>query len=162
MTMPPRLLPAALLALALVWPGHAVWACSCWPPSMADAFRDSDLIARGTVQTIVAGDPSRGWSGYSLVVLSPEKFWKDEKELKSILVLNPDNDGTCRFPFELGHSYLVYATWNDFHGAYVTNMCTRTTQIYEGLADIPFLDTVVSIESSTWSNIKRLYSDANP
>lgn len=148
------------IALSLLLGGSVrAMACTCSIPSTVDSWLGSSLIFVGTVAQMTPMT-SGTLSGFTIVAFEPAKFWKGEADSGSITLLNPSNDGLCGYHFILNEEYLVYAeTSAGNNGMPRTSICSRTTGYFEGHPDVPFLDSVVSVEAKSWSTLKKLYTD---
>jgi hypothetical protein len=143
-----RLLAGAVVALAaFVAPGVAL-ACSCVPVGPPCAgFSEARAVFVGTVQARVDAKESvtatiatgsrRGeiettalrMSDFRLAV--GETFSGDPG--REVVVRTAPDTAMCGFPFEVGRSYLVYASRDDA-GRYGTSICSRTRPL-EGAED---------------------------
>jgi hypothetical protein len=90
-----------------------------------DEKRRSTAVFSGTVTKI-----SLSRNAYLAVTLKVERTWKSVED-EQVTVFTPAGDHNCGFNFEVGQSYLVYASTAD-DGELWTNHCTRTTRIGVG------------------------------
>lgn len=124
---------------------YQVFACSCLPASkkplatqVKTAKSESDAVFTGTVLKIVEGD------GYfnTQVKIKVINVWKG-KLSKQITILTGNDDGFCRYHFEVGETYLVYAHMgvmgDSSERRLETTICTRTRLFSDAEADIEIL-----------------------
>ena len=149
-----------VIAMMAVLSGPAgAAACTCSVPSTLDSWMGSSLIFAGTV-TQMTPMLSGPLSGFTVVEFEAAKFWKGETDSGSIMLLNPSNEGLCGYHFVLNEEYLVYAeTSANSEGWQRTSICSRTSGWLEDHPDVPFLDSVTSVEQKSWSALKRLFTD---
>lgn len=108
-------------------PAHA---CGCFPslPNVSpkklvlEEKKRSTAVFSGTVISI-----SLSQGAILAVKLKVERTWKYVHE-HEIIVFTPASDSHCGFNFEVGQSYLVYASASP-QGELWTNHCTRTGRL---------------------------------
>jgi len=110
--------------------------CGCSLPSIATAFKRSDLVFYGKhLETRYTGD-------YFLMGGRPQKIENFEVrylykggipnqtgEKYTISILSPCDGGSCEFCFEAGKYYLIYGYINLDIASIVVNSCYRTREI---------------------------------
>ncbi len=96
-------------------------ACNCPPKSdTATTFKQSDLVLIGTVSEITQNSNYK--DGYSEVMFNIRKLMKGVDEISDAVVIYVPND-KCKFEFQNGYDYIVYAKGDIFF--YSTDICTR-------------------------------------
>lgn len=128
-------LVAAVLA---GWVGASgAQACSCAEaPSVQDAWRDSEAVFVGVVESI--GLAQDALDAQDVVVrMSVAAAWKGAQEPQAQL-RTARNEAACGVAFMTGREYLVYAT-RDGTGGLRTNLCTRTALKSRAAQDLTLL-----------------------
>ena len=144
------------LALALVLAAAPAAACTCDTiPSPDEAFAASDGVFEATVDFVRPADFD---VSVDLVV---QRSWKGVRTVRVTLRTFADQ-AACGFPFQVGATYLVYATDLAATGepaAWRTGLCTRTRPIGDAAEDLAFLSgrTIVDTDESSWSTLKARY-----
>jgi len=124
----------------LIFAGIDVYACSCIPRSdetiqqqINRAKKDSQAVFSGKVLQII-----RKPENHQVVVkLRVENLWKGNLS-KEVTVLTGSDSALCGYQFEVGQSYLIYASGADKNNLH-TNICTRTAKFSEAKADVKAL-----------------------
>jgi hypothetical protein len=147
------------IALVIVIVFHTMsFACSCGRISIEDAFLQSDAVFLGQVLDVQknVGSIRRWFYGLQLrfiggtfddsvfhmsVTFSVNKRWKGATA-RSFVVQTPDAKVCCicGYEFEVGKSYLVYASGTPLY----TNICSRTKTSSEAVPDTALLDRLTT------------------
>lgn len=125
----------ALSALVIMIPANTeAFACSCRPVEeksiaahVRDAKKESAAVFAGKVLEIIESDELFN----TQVKIKVINVWKGSRS-KEITIFTGRDDGMCRYDFEVGKTYLVYATkaiMSKSSGNLETTMCSRT-QVY--------------------------------
>ena len=129
-------------------------ACSCYHVPPEQAFEQSSAVFTGRV----VGVTEVQQDGYPLyaVVFQWHAYWKGELN-GQVVVFTSTSSAACGYSFEVGVTYLVYA-YGD-HSVYSTDLCTRTSPMYEGLIEREGLGDpkVVGVASKSWDGVKKLF-----
>jgi shikimate kinase len=125
----------AVLALVLVvlslYAVDTAWACSCAPqPPPQEALKQSVAVFTGTVAGVTTSGQNR------LVQIRVEKVWKGAK-CGEVTVTTALDDAACGYNFEVGQSYLVYATKEK--GKLSVSLCSRTSLTSQAGEDLTAL-----------------------
>jgi len=126
-------------SIFLVFPS-VVLACSCFGnESVEKSFESADLVFAGKVESTNEGKRTEtNMRQTSFFVL---RTWKGNFDAANIR-LN-ESKHNCRFHFENGASYLVYAYTDPLNeGGFTTTTCSRTGPIAEARSDIDILELV--------------------
>jgi len=120
-----------MIALALISVIAApVSACSCIrPPDAPVALAGSTAVFVGKVTAI-----ARGKDGLQVTV-EVDRAWKGITA-KTVNVSTAENGAACGFGFEMGKSYLIYASGEGKQPKLSTNLCTRTCHIDQAGDDL--------------------------
>lgn len=139
-----RLAGLVLIACALtaVWP-IAASACSCAPPPDAQAALEAaDAVVAGRVigMTLVPRSSEDLASSFTVedvaVAFAVSGTWKGEP-VERLTVYTAFTCCICGYPFELGKTYLVYATRQG--NRLTTSMCSRTVPLEVAADDLAAL-----------------------
>ena len=131
------------------------FSCTCGPkPSVGRALSLSDAVFVGRViawhNATIEFAPGQSFSGFSFV-FEVERLFKGAVS-SEVAVLTGIGRGDCGYPFQVGEKYLVYAYEKK---GLETNICTRTTNISRGDADLAELGdpktTFVHVINTAWS-----------
>ncbi len=127
------------LAIGLLSLAGAVSACSCSEPApVAEAMRSASVVFSGRVQGLtliprLPEDPRDSYAVEDMVVtFAVSGVWKGPV-LQEIDVVTAFTCCICGFPFELGDSYLVYATFED--DLYRVSLCSRTKRLDDAASE---------------------------
>ena len=135
-----------LVASLLVIAGAAdrASACDCGPGLVADAFVQSDIVFAGRVAEITRealeskrfGDlefpRNRLWAKF----IVEERFKGVEGD---VVVISPgEENSTCSARFEVGQSYLVFASRSPEDGRWMTSICTPTLSVEKSAANMAY------------------------
>jgi hypothetical protein len=131
-------------------------ACQCDIASPAVEYEWADAVFSGIVFSInPASDPN-----YLEVLVIVTASWKGVTTALINVYTNAE-DGACRYAFDVGEEYLIYAvqSLNPCCQGVWTSMCNRTTPLYAAQADLDFLGPpgTVPAESTTWGRIKAQF-----
>ena len=154
-----RLMTALFVALTVVaaFAPRTASACSCTNNlTLQEEFGYAAAVFSGRVLSVVpAGD------GFNVIVsMEPIARWKGGLG-SAVIVVTPDNEGSCGFTFAVGVEYLVFASQPNFQGSptYFTHLCARTSPL-EDNPHVPFLGPPLQPTgalSPTWGGIKTIY-----
>jgi len=122
--------------------GRPASACYCDPaifspaePAVRQAFKESEVVLRGTVQSVHIDDSPTAPGGAGVIaVFDIQESWKGPRAGK-IEMGTVSND--CRFNFEVGEQYLVYG-FPDGSGTFTT-ACSRTQRVDKAQYDLAIL-----------------------
>lgn len=121
---------AAVLVAALLSAESAL-ACTCAPPpGPQESLAASDAVFTGTVVSVTPGE------GTNRVVFRVEGAWKGAK-CGEVTVSTALDEAACGYGFQVGTSYLVYATKHQ--GKLSTNICSRTRPTASASEDLQAL-----------------------
>lgn len=126
-----------------------VSACSCvMPPPPEEALNSADAVFSGEVVDIVDNKGMLNGNGVT-VYFEVDESWKGINK-SEVSVTTGYNDGDCGFPFEVGQSYLVYASTGDMYrsNALSTTICQRTTNLANATEDLNVLGEGEKVEES--------------
>ncbi|MEZ7170600.1 hypothetical protein [Sporosarcina sp. OR05] len=146
-----RLCIAFCLVVVFIIGGNSleVSACSCvMPPPPEEALLDAEAVFSGEVIKIV--DNKNLLNGYGFTVyFAVDESWKGVEQ-SEVSVTTGYHDGDCGFPFEVGQSYLVYASLGDMNNKSTlsTSICQRTTNLSNAAEDLNELGKGQKIEGS--------------
>ncbi|MCG8419708.1 MAG: hypothetical protein MJE77_17380, partial [Proteobacteria bacterium] len=140
------LLPVFVGVLAWTAHGGVALACSCARVDVEEAFTQSDAILIGEVVTIEqsSGVPDDGPSSVYRVTVRATRWFKGESQV-DIAVHTSGSDASCGFAFEVGQSYLIYAS--RYEGILGTGLCTRTRLVDGAEDDIQALERLLDGQS---------------
>ncbi len=124
----------------LIFTNIDAYACSCFPrgdeplkQQVNKAKNDSQTVFSGKVLEVI-----RKPGNFQVIVkLRVENLWKGNVS-RQITVLTGADSALCGYNFEVGKSYLIYASGADVNNLQ-TNICTRTANLSEAKADIKIL-----------------------
>ncbi len=134
---------AAMASLALVGLGLLVMvpdcasACSCaMPPGPERALTSSAAVFSGEVSAIEKNEAATSrHPGTATVTLRVSEVWKGPQR-GNLEVSMPSQDSACRYPFEEGQKYLVYASGGrDLE----VSLCSPTKPLSKAGADLAVL-----------------------
>lgn len=112
------------------------FACDCTAPSLERALEQSDVIFEGRVQSL-----SEGGATFRIT-----QHWKGVGDVEQLEI--DTGPGTCRFDFEDGEIYLVFARQDG--ESLQTSICDRTALVGEAEADLMELGPgVVPVDPGT-------------
>ena len=126
-----------MLLVAAIADPRSASACSCSRPAPSIA-RDLARAAAVFSGEVVGFAPERGGYGADEVRFAVRRVYKGELPEPSI-TFGDRYFGTCRYEFEVGESYLVWAGRGDItgEGGYLsTHICTRTARLADASADL--------------------------
>ncbi|MBZ5568000.1 MAG: carboxypeptidase regulatory-like domain-containing protein [Acidobacteriia bacterium] len=141
-------LTAALVLLDVAM----AWACSCTTPGPAcQAFWHTDVVFIGEVTAIETTTVPMDVMAKSYQVPQKEVHFRVVRSYRGNVgaeatVHTGLGGGDCGYKFELGHSYLVYASQRD--GDIRTGICSRTAEAEKAADDIAWLDSLPSLAKS--------------
>lgn len=150
---------ATIATIAAAFAAGSAAACSCeFIPTLPEAYAASAAVFTGTVGSI---ERFEVWTGYfrKRVTFAQEACWKGPSG-PAVSVVTEDNPAMCGIEFELGTSYLVFATSPQHIGSLYAIMCTRTRPTAYAQDDIVALGEptcTIAVDPATWGNFKRLY-----
>lgn len=129
---------ALIVGLAL---SDMALACTCAPPPPPIAARDAaDAVFSGRVLSVTPGK-----NGLD-VEIQVDRSWKKAR-CGTVVVQTPSDSAACGFGFEVGKSYLVYATIQQ--GKLGTTICSRSRAIEDAGEDLAALGEPEQTCSST-------------
>lgn len=139
------LLAAALILLPFVISPVQVMACSCMAPgSASEELSKSSAVFSGTVTGIQSIGNSKQ------ITLNIDRSWKGDVASSTKVSTGMDSAG-CGFEFEVGSSYLVYATQSE--GELYTGLCSRTALLSSASADVLALGEPVVSSAPTANRV---------
>ncbi len=119
----------------LVLPPRDTYACSCSAPeSVHEAYERATLVFEGRFINN-EGDERDYALPHNFLV---SRIWTGPF-VSSVTVYTGRGGGDCGYPFEGGHSYLVYAHYVDPGEVFSTNICSRTRPIESAGEDVAAL-----------------------
>ena len=147
----------ACVAIVALAPGIAA-ACSCARPTPAEALEHSAAVFTGKVVTIDLLPPEGFPFPLFAVVVEWHAYWKGELAGR-VVVWTETSSAACGYSFQVGETYLIYAHANG--PTYTTNLCTRTSPLYDGLIEDEGLGEpqAVGVATRGWSGFKRIYRE---
>ncbi len=107
-------------------------ACDCAEPKLPEAMKQSAAIFSGAVTDIARDEKNDTLT----VTLKLDRSWKGEAD-KTLKVQTGAHGANCGYRFEMGKTYLVYAT--EETKTLYTGLCTRTKKIDDAAEDIKAL-----------------------
>jgi len=124
----------------LIFTNIDAYACSCvlrgnepLKQQVNRAKKDSSAVFSGKVLEVIKKPEN-----FQVVVkLRVENLWKGNLS-KEVTVLTGSDSALCGYQFEVGQSYLIYASGADVNNLQ-TNICTRTANLSAAKADIKIL-----------------------
>ena len=128
-----------MLFAAAMYP-RAAAACSCMESALPCGSLAGSTVFIGTVQARLDAAPERtsaspGSPSYSFEFAVVEALAGVSSA--KVTVRTAQHDGACGYPFEVGESYLVYAT--PVAGGYATGLCSRTRRLANARDDLILL-----------------------
>jgi hypothetical protein len=135
-----------VLAVVVLYPPTCVHACSCIaPPGPKRALSSSEAVFSGEVTAIEKkGAATSRYPGTVTVTLRVSEVWKGP-ERGTLEVTMPSQDSACRYPFEEGRKYLVYASGKRDLGV---SLCSPTRPLSEAGPDLAVLGNGEKPESN--------------
>ena len=122
----------------LVYP-EKTYACSCAGVTPSEAFEMSESVFVGKVLNTKQEREQEGIVGTisyrDANLFEVTQVWKGDNQSQIIVY---DNEDSCGIEFEIGKSYLVYAS-KDKNGELYTGLCNRTTEVSNAGEDLKFL-----------------------
>ena len=102
------------LGCVVLYPPECAYACSCaTPPGPKGALASSEAVFSGEVTGIEKKEVATSrHPGTLMVTLRVFEVWKGP-ERATLEVTMPSQGSACRFPFEEGKEYLVFASGGD-------------------------------------------------
>lgn len=137
---------------------HMAMACTCgWPDPPSTAFEEAGLVFAGTM----VGVPDTDEAGFLLVTFRANRVWKGPVATHLQVRTAPDA-AVCGFSFQVGETYLVYAS--DTELGPLTSICNRTRTLAGADEDLAFLGhgTVVSTEPPENPLVSSVNNYPNP
>jgi hypothetical protein len=123
----------------LVFTNTETYACSCIQrdepliKQVSRAKKDSNAIFSGKVIKVTP-NPEK----HEVVVkFRAEKSWKGNVS-RQMTISTGENSALCGYNFEVGKSYLIYASGADAK-TLQTNLCTRTAELRAAKSDLKLL-----------------------
>lgn len=110
-------------------------ACSCLETPVEEARTASAAVFEAQVASI---EPIEGGAGAIRVRLDVVQTWKGANT-EHLEVTTSSNEASCGYPFEVGRSYLVYAT--EAQGELRVSLCSRTRRMEDADSDRAALGT---------------------
>jgi hypothetical protein len=134
-----RALVCILVTLvAALRPGIAS-ACSCMASALPCGSLEGSSVFIGTVQSRSdspqEGNANPSRSGYNFTIAVVEAFAGVKGE--EVTVRTPTDTAACGYPFEIGQTYLIYATATQ--GGYSVSLCSRTRRISAASDDLALI-----------------------
>ena len=138
---------AFAVALSFLTTPGSVSACSCiGGVSPSEAFEQATAVFSGTVislekpisQVFSSADPVT-------VVFQVDTVWKGPKQ-DELAVTTPLSSVSCGYEFQIGRSYLVYASGSE--NALQVSKCSRTMPLVMADEDLDFLENGQAIVGS--------------
>ena len=124
----------------LVYP-EKTYACSCAGVSPSEAFEMSESVFVGKVLNTKQEREQEGIVGTisyrDANLFKVTQVWKGINQ-SQIIVYDNGFEASCGFEFEIGNSYLVYAS-KDNNGELDTGLCNRTAEVSNAGEDLKFL-----------------------
>ena len=143
-----------LAASILLFPCVAanVYACQCrerQPPCAQ--YWEADAVFIGSVTDIVPADDPQSIDkaaeyeiGYKKVNFSVGRAYRGIEGKRVELI---DSMTSCRYVFEVGSRYLVYAYYDSSTKTFSTHTCSRTSKLSEAAADLDYIGKLANISS---------------
>ena len=124
----------------LIFPQIDVIACSCSLPIPKRTLNEQVKIERKSSDAIFIGEVLEVKDNkFSFIVkIKVESNWKGDKDAE-VTIFTGKGGGDCGYPFQVGESYLIYASKLD-NGNLTTNICRRTKLLSESQDDIKILN----------------------
>jgi hypothetical protein len=135
-----------VLGVVVLYPPKCVHACSCIvPPGPKKALSSSAAVFSGEVTAIERKEAAASHHpGTVTVTLRVSEVWKGPQR-STLEVTTPSQDGACRYPFEEGREYLVYASGGR---DLMVSLCSPTTPLSKAGADLTALGNGEKPDSS--------------
>ena len=145
-----RALMFSFFVAAAMYPGAAA-ACSCTEAALPCGTLAGATVFVGTVQARSDAPPAQS-AGYLSDPSYNFEFAVTEaiaglSDVK-VTVRTPKGDGACGYPFEVGQSYLVYASPIP-GGGYAAGLCSRTRRLANARDDLILLRHAAKGETSS-------------
>ncbi|MBD7984383.1 hypothetical protein H9649_07315 [Sporosarcina sp. Sa2YVA2] len=132
------ILPFLILSITLfLWKPTDAVACSCiMPPPPDQALNEANAVFSGEVIEITDNMKLINGNGRT-VKFKVDESWKGI-ESGEVAITTGNNEADCGFPFEVGQSYLVYASSNGMYDSksLTTSICNRTVQLANATEDL--------------------------
>lgn len=145
------ILPFLILSIALfLWKPTDAAACSCiMPPPPDQALNEANAVFSGEVIEITDNRNLINGNGRT-VIFKVDENWKGI-ENGEVAITTGNNEADCGFPFEVGQSYLVYASKNGMYdsNSLSTTICNRTVQLANANEDLNVLGKGEKIDTET-------------
>ncbi len=125
-------------------------ACSCVPSNSPCAvYQSADAVFLATAEEITKSENLYG----SKTKLKVEEAFKGVNSPQEIIL----NEGVCEFNFEVGETYLVYATRDKKTNFLRVFLCSRTTSLKNAVQDLEFIRLLVAgkLVSSIYGIVKQ-------
>lgn len=141
-----------LACLFLLFANCPVFACSCAPPPPPlQELLNADFVFSGTVIEMQVLDGELPWPALIIAAtFRVDDLFKGQAGAE-ITAHTPKGGDSCGFHFEIGESYLVYASRNE--EKLFTSICTRTRRLSEAGEDVQQL-TVEAGTDSHWITLR--------
>lgn len=127
-------------------------ACEVAPPgpTVQEAREDSDAIFSGKVSEFRIIATNSGMQDLRAALFEVGTYWKsDVGHYKELVVFTAIDHGACGYDFEVGKSYVVYATTRD--GSLHTSIGSRTMPIQDAQEDLDYLGRgMVPTQQGSW------------
>jgi hypothetical protein len=125
-----------VLGVVVLYPPKCVHACSCIaPPGPKKALSSSEAVFSGEVAGIEKKEAATSrHPGTVTVSLRVSEVWKGP-ERSTLEVSMPSQESACRYPFEEGQEYLVYASGRDLG----VSLCSPTKPLSKAGEDLAVL-----------------------
>lgn len=121
------------------------YACSCRQPEYGETLSNQIKAAKSEAEAIFSGRVTKISEQiefeYVRVEFEVANVWKGAVK-KNVMLLTGLHDGNCRFRFESGKVYLIYANSSSMYTdsrELNTDMCHRTKLLVEGKGELRFL-----------------------
>jgi MYXO-CTERM domain-containing protein len=122
-------LVATLFALVALAPTPAL-ACSCRPFGLAEAFARNSVVFLGRVESIESFEAT----DLRVAAFASARTFKGPAQNQHV-VKTRAHAATCGFPFQIGETYLVFAT-RDETEALKVHRCSRTALVEDAAGDV--------------------------
>jgi hypothetical protein len=124
-----------------------MFACSCVPPQYGESIGSQVRKAKVSSEVVFTGEVMKVVENFDDSYMSVElkvlKSWKGQAS-KEITILTGVHDGNCRFNFQVGIKYLIYASKSSMYTEgkkhLITTMCDRTAELSNAQKDIILLN----------------------
>ena len=134
-----------VLGGVLLTPHECAYACTCaMPPGAKKTLAGSEAVFSGEVSAIEKKEAATSrHPGSANVILRVSEVWKGP-ERGTLEVSMPSQESACRYPFEVGQEYLVYASGGRDLGV---SLCSATKPLSKAGADLAVLGSGKKPES---------------